>query len=43
MRERESKEAVISFGVTRNIMRDVEELAGREGLATASFARRAAQ
>jgi hypothetical protein len=39
--ERESKEHVISFGCTPGLLRDVEELAGKEGLAIASFARRA--
>ena len=41
MRERENKVAVISFGITPTQLRDVEELAAAEGLATASFARRA--
>jgi hypothetical protein len=41
MKERETKERIVSFGCTPGPLRDIEELAEREGLAIASFARRA--
>jgi len=39
--ERENKQCVVSFGCTSQLLRDTEELAAKEGLAIASFARRA--